>query len=150
MAAATPAVSARSGPASGWGGWAMRVRPRKYRKSARSGRYDRGGGQTMASILKLPDIWRVILSENGADAEAVVSLLSGGPAHPWLEVRAPSEVATGREDGMTITAVLALTDQPALTPAGDTAIQRLARAGVPVVTVVHGSGRPVDAVARAG
>ncbi|HEU0093973.1 MAG TPA: hypothetical protein VFS78_17805, partial [Vicinamibacteria bacterium] len=114
----------------------------------------------MASILKLPDIWRVIreldlesirrdaegrfrlviLSENGADAEAVVSLLSGGPAHPWLEVRAPSEVATGREDGMTITAVLALTDQPALTPAGDTAIQRLARAGVPVVTVVHGSG----------
>ena len=124
----------------------------------------------MASILKLPDIWRVIremdlesirrdaegrfrlvvLSEKGADAEAVTFLLSGGPAHPWLEVRAPAELDTSREDGTTITAVLAITDQPALTPAGDTAIQRLARAGVPVVTVVHGSGRPVDAVARAG
>lgn len=124
----------------------------------------------MASILKLPDIWRVIremdlesirrdaegrfrlvvLSEKGADAEAVTFLLSGGPAHPWLEVRAPAELDTSREGGTTITAVLALTDQPALTPAGDTAIQRLARAGVPVVTVVHGSGRPVDAVARAG
>jgi uncharacterized protein (DUF697 family) len=37
-----------------------------------------------------------------------------------------------------------------LTLAADTAIQRLARAGVPVVTLVHGSERPVDAVARAG
>jgi uncharacterized protein (DUF697 family) len=124
----------------------------------------------MASILKLPEMWRVIreldlesirrdaegrfrlvvLSEKGVEAEAVASLLSGGPAHPWLEVRAPSDFVTGREDAATITAVLALTDQPALTPACDTAIQRLARAGVPVVTVVHGSGRPVDAVARAG
>ena len=124
----------------------------------------------MASILKLPDVWRVIreldleairrdaegrfrlvvLSESIGDADAVTALLSGGAAHPWLEVRTPWELDADGEDRATLTAVVAITDQPALTPAFDTAIQRLARAGVPVVTVVHGSHRPVDAVARAG
>ena len=122
----------------------------------------------MANILKLPDVWRtireldlesirrdaegrfrlVVLSDASEDAETVAALLGGGAGHPWLETRTPSEL--GSDDRATLTAVLAVTDQPALTPATDTAIQRLARAGVPVVTLVHGSGRPVDAVARAG
>jgi len=122
----------------------------------------------MANILKLPDVWRtireldlesirrdaegrfrlVVLSEAMEDAETVAALLSGGPVHPWIEVRTPADL--GRDDRATLTAVLAVTDQPALTPSADTAIQRLSRAGVPVVTLVHGSGRPVDAVARAG
>jgi uncharacterized protein (DUF697 family) len=125
---------------------------------------------TMANILKLPDMWRlireldlesirrdaegrfrlVVLSESTEDAETVAALLSGGPAHPWIEVRTPSELGARGDEGMTVTAVLAISDEPALTPAGDTAVQRLARAGVPVVTFVHGSDRPVDAVARAG
>ena len=124
----------------------------------------------MANILKLPDVWRlireldlesirrdadgrfrlVILSDSADDAETVASLLSGGPAHPWIETRTPSELAADGDDRVTLTAVLAVTDQPALTPAADATIQRLARAGVPVVTLVHGSERPVDAVARAG
>jgi uncharacterized protein (DUF697 family) len=122
----------------------------------------------MANILKLPDVWRtireldletirrdaegrfrlVVLSDAIDDAEAVATLLSGGPGHPWLETRTPAE--QGSDDRATLTAVLAVTDQPALTPSTDSAIQRLARAGVPVVTLVHGAGRPVDAVARAG
>ena len=124
----------------------------------------------MANILKLPDVWRlireldlesirrdadgrfrlVVLSDSADDAETVASLLSGGPAHPWIEARMPSELAADGDDRATLTAVLAVTDQPALTPAVDTTIQRLARAGVPVVTLVHGSERPVDAVARTG
>jgi uncharacterized protein (DUF697 family) len=124
----------------------------------------------MANILKLPDVWRlireldlesirrdaegrfrlVVLSESEGDAETVASLLSGGPAHPWIETRTPSELAADAHDRLTLTAVLAVTDEPALTPAADTTIQRLARAGVPVVTLVHGSERPADAVARAG
>jgi hypothetical protein len=123
----------------------------------------------MVSILKLPDVWRVIreldlesirrdaegrfrlvvLSDSADDADTVASLLSGGPAHPWIETRAPSELAAD-DDRVTLTAVLAVTDEPALTPAADNTIQRLSRAGVPVVTLVHGSERPVDAVARAG
>jgi hypothetical protein len=122
----------------------------------------------MANILKLPDVWRlireldlesirrdaegrfrlVVLSEAMEDAETVAALLSGGPVHPWIEVRTPADL--GRDDRATLTAAFAVTDQPALTPSADTAIQRLSRAGVPVVTLVHGSGRPVDAVARAG
>ena len=43
----------------GMGSWA-RVCRRQYRKSARAGRYDRDGGMTMANILKLPDVWRLI------------------------------------------------------------------------------------------
>jgi uncharacterized protein (DUF697 family) len=125
---------------------------------------------SMANILKLPDLWRVIreldleqirrdaegrfrlvvLSEKAGDAVIVVSLLSGDRDHPWIETRTPSELSVDGDDRTTVTAVLALTDQPALTPAADSAIQRLARAGVPVVTLVHGGGRPVDAVARAG
>jgi uncharacterized protein (DUF697 family) len=124
----------------------------------------------MANILKLPDVWRlireldlesirrdadgrfrlVVLSDCADDAETVASLLSGGPAHPWISTRTPSELAADGDDRATLTAVLAVTDQPALTPAADTTIQRLARAGVPVVTLVHGSERPVDSVARAG
>jgi uncharacterized protein (DUF697 family) len=125
---------------------------------------------TMANILKLPDMWRlireldlesirrdaegrfrlVVLSEEVEDAETVAALLSGGAAHPWIEVHTPSELGAPGDEGMTVTALLAVTDQPALTPAGDAAVQRLARAGVPVVTLVHGSDRAVDAIARAG
>jgi uncharacterized protein (DUF697 family) len=124
----------------------------------------------MANILKLPDVWRlireldlesirrdadgrfrlVVLSDSPDDAETVASLLSGGPAHPWIETRTPRDLAADADDRVTLTAVLAVTDEPALTPAADNTIQRLARAGVPVVTLVHGSARPVDAVARAG
>jgi uncharacterized protein (DUF697 family) len=124
----------------------------------------------MANILKLPDVWRlireldlesirrdaearfrlVVLSDSTDDAETAASLLSGGPLHPWIETRTPSELTGEGDDRVTLTAVLAVTDQPALTPAADTTIQRLARAGVPVVTLVHGAERPVDAIARAG
>ena len=63
------------------------------------------------------------------DAETVASLLSGGPAHPWIETRTPTELAADAHDRVTLTAVLAVTDKPALTPAGDTTIQRLAARG---------------------
>src|SRR5260221_10240392 len=115
MAAATPATSARSGQASGWGGRAIVSVRARYRKRARAGLYDRGGGRTMASILKLPDIWRVIreldLESIRRDAEGRFRLVipprkdadpgaggsppSRGPPPPRARGRPPFEAAPG-------------------------------------------------------
>jgi uncharacterized protein (DUF697 family) len=122
------------------------------------------------NILKLPDVWRVVreldleairseaearfrlivLSDSAVDGEQAAGLLSGDDgAHPWIEVRTPAALEVTSDDRATITAVLALTPS-ALSPAMASAFERLSRAGVPVATAVVGSGRKVDAVARAG
>jgi uncharacterized protein (DUF697 family) len=125
----------------------------------------------MASILKLPDIWRVIrevdletirrdaesrfrvlvLAESAAEAEAAAVLLTGEDApHPWLEVRTPAQIDVAADDLATITAAMAI--MPATDPGASLLpiVARLSGAGVPVVTVVHGSARAVDALARQG
>lgn len=124
----------------------------------------------MANILELPDVWRVIreldlesirrdaegrfrlivISEPRSDAHAGALLLSGeASAHPWVEVRTPEELDLSGGDRGTITSVLAITPA-ALAPAMAAAIERLARAGVPVATAVLGSDLATSAVARAG
>jgi len=122
------------------------------------------------NILKLPDVWRVVreldlesirseaearfrlivLCDSEAQGAEAAALLSGDEAaHPWVEVRTPAELDVSGDDRATITVVLALTP-PALSPAMASAFERLSRARVPVATAVLGSGRPVDAVVRAG
>lgn len=132
----------------------------------------------MPSFLKLPEIWRIIrevdlesvrrdalgrfrllvLADTRSEAEAAAVLLSGEDApHPWLELRTSADLEP--EDGetevaleapVTLTAALVVTRVAELTPGLSRAAERLRRAGVPVVTVVHGSTRSVDGVVRAG
>lgn len=125
----------------------------------------------MASVLKLPDVWRVIremdLESIRRDAEgrfrilvaggsaeeglAAATLLTGEETpHPWLEPRAAHALDLAPGEAATLSAALLVSGtallEPALVQTGET----LGRAGVPVVTVVHGSGQATDAVVRAG
>jgi uncharacterized protein (DUF697 family) len=125
----------------------------------------------MASILKLPDLWRVlrevdleairrdaesrfrvlIVADARADGASLAALLTGDDVpHPWLEVRTPAELDPSGNDLATLTVALVVTPVPDLAPALAEAVGRLSRAAVPVVTVVHGKSRSVDAVPRPG
>ncbi|HUG53627.1 MAG TPA: hypothetical protein VMR21_08495 [Vicinamibacteria bacterium] len=132
----------------------------------------------MPSLLKLPDIWRVIrevdleairrdaegrfrilvLAATRSQAEAMAVLLTGEDApHPWLELRTPSDLDSGRgevelapDEPATLTAALIVTGLADLGEELATAGDRLRRAGVPVATVVHGGTRAVDGVVRTG
>jgi uncharacterized protein (DUF697 family) len=125
----------------------------------------------MASIFKLPDIWRVmrevdlesirqdaegrfrlvILAETVGEADTLARLLSGDEAsHPWIEVRSGEHVDAAGDDAATITAAIAITSTAGFAVDVADSMARLTRAGVPVVTLVVGSRRPVDAVVRAG
>jgi uncharacterized protein (DUF697 family) len=125
----------------------------------------------MPSILKLPDLWRVIreldlesirrdaegrfrilvLAVSGAEAEAAALLLTGDETrHPWLEAATPDDLDPAGADLATLTAALLISDGAGLTPELARATERLRGAHVPIVTVVLGSTRTVDAVVRAG
>jgi len=132
----------------------------------------------MPSLLKLPDIWRVIrevdleairrgahgrfrivvLAPTRSEAERAAALLGGDEVpHPWLELRTPgdldgsrSELEQAPDDPATLTAALVVTRSADLTPELADAGERLRRAGVPVATVVHGTTRALDGVVRAG
>jgi uncharacterized protein (DUF697 family) len=125
----------------------------------------------MPSILKLPDLWRVmreldlesirrdaeghfrilVLAPSRAEAEAAAVLLSGDEApHPWLEVATPEDLDAARNDFPTFTAALLVSASGALTAEVAWISERLRQAHVPIVTVVHGPARAVDGVVRAG
>src|SRR5258708_31216249 len=115
----------------------------------------------MASIFKLPDVWRlireldlekvkrdaesrfrlVVLADSGPEAEALAVVLSGDDVpHPWIDVRTPAFLAPGADDRATISAVLLVTASAALSPALALDVERLAEAQVPLLTVGYGSG----------
>jgi uncharacterized protein (DUF697 family) len=121
----------------------------------------------MPSILKLPDLWRVIremdvesirrdaearfriliLAPSRAEAEAAALLLTGADMpHPWLEVLTPDDLHPVDGDLGTLTAALLVSTSADLTSGLARAADRLRRAHVPVVTVVHGPTRAVDGV----
>jgi uncharacterized protein (DUF697 family) len=125
----------------------------------------------MASFFRLPDIWRVIrevdlesirrdaegrfrilvLAPSRAEAEAAALLLTGEETpHPWLELGTPGGLDAAPADAATLTAAVIVTRVPDLAPEPAAAGEALRRAGVPVITVVHGSLRAVDGVVRAG
>lgn len=125
----------------------------------------------MTSILKLPDIWRVIrevdlesirrdaesrfrlvvLADSVPEAEAAAVLLTGEDvAHPWLDVRTPADLDPAAGDRATIGAALVVTASAALSPALALAVGSLAEARVPIVTVVYGSAREADGLVRRG
>jgi uncharacterized protein (DUF697 family) len=126
---------------------------------------------SMTSILKLPDLWRVIremdlesirrdaegrfrlvvLAASREEAEAAAVLLSGEePPHPWLETVTPDDLDPAGAGLATLTAAVLVSDGGGLTTELAIAAERLRGAQVPIVTVVHGSTRATDAVIRAG
>ncbi|HEV7499392.1 MAG TPA: hypothetical protein VGQ33_05275 [Vicinamibacteria bacterium] len=125
----------------------------------------------MTSILKLPDVWRVIremdleslrrdsegrfrlvtIADSTPEAEAAAILLSGDEAgHPWIDVWTPADLGPDAEDLGTLTAALLVTASAALSPPLALAVERLAEARVPIVTVVYGSMREADGLVRLG
>lgn len=120
----------------------------------------------MASLFKLPDVWRVLrevdLEEIRRDAQSrfrivvvaddpaaghrLSTLVAGEEGHPWIDVVAAGE---GVPEPSTATLALLVTanEQPAesLAAAG----RALQAAGVPVVSVVVGAQRRSAALARA-
>jgi uncharacterized protein (DUF697 family) len=106
----------------------------------------------VASLLKLPDVWRVlrevdlddirvaaaarfrlvVLADDAADASTIVTRIAGVPEHPWIETytsgATPSEPAT-------VSAALVVTRSAASSAAGE-----LIDAGTP--TVLGLIGRP--------
>src|SRR5262249_33808146 len=126
---------------------------------------------SMTSILKLPDLWRVIremdlesirrdaegrfrivvLAASAAEAHAVAVLLTGEDIpHPWLEAVTPDELDPAGTGLATLTAALMVSPSPGVAPEVALAAERLRSARVPIVTVVHGSARATDGVVRAG
>ena len=123
----------------------------------------------MPSILKLPDLWRVIremdlesirrdaegrfrilvLAPARAEADAAAILLTGDETpHPWLEAATPDDLDPAGSDLVTLTAALIVGGAADLTPGLTLAADRLRKAHVPIVTVVHGSARAVDGVVQ--
>ena len=123
----------------------------------------------MPSILKLPDLWRVIremdlesirrdaegrfrilvLAPARAEADAAAILLTGDETpHPWLEAATPDDLDPAGSDLVTLTAALIVGGAADLTPGLALAADRLRKAHVPIVTVVHGSARAVDGVVQ--
>jgi uncharacterized protein (DUF697 family) len=148
---------------------AIRVSRRKYGKSTRGDRYHRRRGTKVTSILKLPDIWRVIrevdleslrreaegrfrlvvLADSVPEAEAMAVLMSADDIpHPWIEAGTPSELDPEGGGLATIGAAVVVTASAALSPALALAVESLAEAHVPIVTVVYGSTRDVDGLVR--
>src|SRR5204863_9055155 len=148
IAPATATSRARSAPVRAEGGaggasgtsarrWRVAM-PRgagKYRKGARTLSSKRR--PSMPSILKLPDLWRVmreldlesirrdaegrfrilVLAASRAEAEAAAVLLSGEETpHPWLEVATPEDLSPAGADLATLTAALLISDGAGLTP----------------------------------
>jgi uncharacterized protein (DUF697 family) len=123
----------------------------------------------MPSILKLPDLWRVIremdldsirrdaegrfrilvLAPSRAEADAAAILLTGDETpHPWLEAATPDDLDPAGHDLATLTAALIVSGDALLTPEVARVAERLRAAHVPIVTVVHGSTRSVDGVVQ--
>jgi len=123
----------------------------------------------MPSILKLPDLWRVIremdlesirrdaegrfriliLAPSRAEADAAAILMSGEETpHPWLEAATPDDLDPAGHDVATLTAALIVSGAADLTSDLARAADRLRTAHVPIVTVVHGSTRAVDGVVQ--
>jgi uncharacterized protein (DUF697 family) len=125
----------------------------------------------MLGLPKLPDMWRVLkdadlnairretdrrflallVAEDLADAERLGVLLSGpeGMRHPWLVSASAAEARDPVSSGMPDLAIV-ISSTPELSPALGFAADALHAAGVPLVTIVHGSRSAMAAVVRPG
>lgn len=124
----------------------------------------------MTSVLKLPDLWRtlketdlaairrdaerrfevLVVSADGTEAAALAELMTGaGRAHPWLTVNTPDE-AQGRVAAAGLDAAILVSGVEDLASPLAAAGESLRKAGVPLVTVVHGAATATGAIARTG
>jgi uncharacterized protein (DUF697 family) len=120
----------------------------------------------MASLFKLPEVWRVlrevdleairrdaqsrfrivVVSDDAVDGHRLATLLAGEEGHPWIDVVL---AGSGVPEPSTATLALLLSREPELSESVAAAGRALRTSGVPVLSVVHGSQRKTDAIARA-
>jgi hypothetical protein len=124
----------------------------------------------MTSLLKLPHVWKtlkeadlaairhdaerrfevLVVAEDAAEGRGLAERLTGADRpHPWLTLATPEDTrdraaATGLDAAILVSPVEDLS--PALSAARDA----LARAGVPLVTVVQGAPTATAAIVRPG
>jgi hypothetical protein len=120
----------------------------------------------MASLFKLPDVWRVlrevdleeirrdaqsrfrivVVADDPAAGDRLSTLVAGEEGHPWIDVVAAGE-GVPEPSTATLALLVSADEQPAegLAAAG----RALRTAGVPVVSVVVGAQRRSAALARA-
>ena len=124
----------------------------------------------MTSVLKLPDLWRtlkeadlaairrdaerrfevLVVSADESEAATLAELMTGaGRAHPWLTVTTPGE-ARGRVAAAGLDAAILVSGAEDMAPPLAAAGESLRKAGVPLVTVVHGTASATGAIARTG
>jgi uncharacterized protein (DUF697 family) len=121
----------------------------------------------MSSLFKVPDVWRVlrevdleairrdahsrfrvvVLADHAEGGHLLAALIAGEEGHPWIEVFAQG---TEVPEPATVTLGLLLSASPDPADPLVAAGRALRASGVPVLSVVHGSRRGTDAVARPG
>jgi uncharacterized protein (DUF697 family) len=124
----------------------------------------------MTSVLKLPDVWRIlketdlaairrdaerrfellVVAEDAADATLFAQLMTGGrPLHPWITVSTPAE-ARERSTAAGLDAAILVSGVEDLSAPMAAALESLRQAGVPLVTVLHGTATRTGAIVRTG
>jgi uncharacterized protein (DUF697 family) len=124
----------------------------------------------MTSVLKVPHLWRtlkeadlaairrdadrrfevLVVAEDAGEAAMLARVLTGADrAHPWLTPATPDE-ARERSAAAGLDAAILVSPREDLQPALAAARDALARAGVPLVTVVAGAATATAAVVRPG
>jgi uncharacterized protein (DUF697 family) len=124
----------------------------------------------MTSLLKLPHVWKtlkeadlaairhdaerrfevLVVAEDAAEGRGLAERLTGADRpHPWLTLATPED-ARDRAAATGLDAAILVSPVEDLSPALSAARDALARAGVPLVTVVQGAPTATAAIVRPG
>ena len=124
----------------------------------------------MTSVLKLPHLWKtlkeadlaairrdadrrfevLVVADDAAEARVLAERITGADRpHPWLTLATPED-ARDRGAATGLDAAILVSPAEDLSPALAAARDALARAGVPLVTIVQGAATATAAIVRPG